>query len=192
MYNFVGEELFTCALESDTGQVRDVFQVQGPIFLVSYCQSKTLKLIKADESERTILSTIDSYIPTYYLIFSFELIKTMGESYLYGIGEDTESPVMYVSLTDIWTGKHVLKYQTNKQESLQCSPIFNWNLTELALHTNPNSHVNFVDIGPFDLSLKHVARLTCLKWFNEDYLNQNLPVCLRKYLGVCKEHYKIF
>ena len=41
--------------------------------------------------------------------------------------------------------------------------------------------------SPFDhleISLKHMARMACLKSFSDDFLKNNLPKCLREYLGL--------
>ena len=131
---------------------------------------------------------------------NFSVFKRFDRVFLVAISCD-ENNIVFVF--DIKIGKCVLEYDTAIQfkdwkrwypffNPFEPKITFNWNLTEIALFEPCNSEKQsilcFIDIGPFDLSLKHAARLSCLKWFNEDFLNQNLPVCLRKYLGVWKEH----
>ena len=38
--------------------------------------------------------------------------------------------------------------------------------------------------GQHNISLKHQARVTCLKSFDGQYLKENLPRCLQQYLGI--------
>ena len=83
------------------------------------------------------------------------------------------------------TGQSVLTYRNPRTnfDGIQ----FNWNMHEIAF-SRRNVPLEVVKIPLFpDYSLKHQARLACLRFYSTAQLTQHLPNCLVRYLGICDE-----
>ena len=122
---------------------------------------------------------------------SFDLIQRFGKRYLC----TREEKVMNfcangVQLFDISSGALVYKFETAKLLQLFS---FNWSLEELAVVVGKDAgyrvdyFTKILKTGSFNrsgASLKQRARLACLKHFEEQYLHEKLPKCLKQYLGI--------
>ena len=81
-----------------------------------------------------------------------------------------------------------------------CDFDLNWNMTEIALwmmkirndiedneeddEQADSIYLRVAKISSQNINLKSIARLVCLKSFNDIYLKENLPKCLQNYLGL--------
>ena len=96
---------------------------------------------------------------------------------------------------NIATEEHRVLYRASNNEHIHRFNL-NWDLSEIAVWISKapdyglfatKKYLKIIKLPHQDISLKHFARLTCLRSFGEKYLNEHLPVCLRKYLGILKE-----
>ena len=117
----------------------------------------------------------------------YDIVKRFNKIFLCVMGRRRQTFHMF----DISSGEQMFEYNHCYGP---CRYVrFNWSINEIALCLlrNVDRRYTFTfrslvveRIPPYDTSLKHFARLTCLKWFNREYLMENLPIPLRIYLGL--------
>ena len=82
-------------------------------------------------------------------------------------------------------------YEAEHGEKI-CDFDINWNMREIALwmesegekSKDKSAFVRITRIAPQNISLKGMARLTCMKSFSEKHLKEELPKCLHNYIGL--------
>uniref|UniRef100_A0A7M5VBB8 Uncharacterized protein n=1 Tax=Clytia hemisphaerica TaxID=252671 RepID=A0A7M5VBB8_9CNID len=88
---------------------------------------------------------------------------------------------------NLTTGEQKVLYGASENEHIHHFDL-NWDLSEIAVWTSNGDtrekHLKIVRLLSHDITLKHFARLTCLRSFGAEYLNGRLPVCLQRYLGI--------
>ena len=99
-----------------------------------------------------------------------------------------------IHVFDVGSGKQIIKPLGIEKEI--SSYAFNWSLSEVmytsgyhfdsyqSFGTHTKTISNFVKTQSMDVSLKHQARIACLRHFTGDCLNSILPKCILEYLGI--------
>ena len=209
-FDFSGQKLFETSLLNVGQDTMDepisyITHLHHCIFAFFYMISRQVIILKVDQTGYSILNQFEHFTPPMEskALFNYEpkLIRIFGDYHLC-TEQLTNSHNCVISLTDLRTGKNTFHYNTLEDYHPYQMSSISWNeiaflgearIPEFEPFFRRKEPVNFLKIvkihpGPFGLNLKHAARLSCLRWFSENYLNQNLPVCLRKYLGVWKEY----
>ena len=106
----------------------------------------------------------------------------------------------YFSKNDrVYTNRRLLKILEIKKRLIEqehrtatiirqfISPTINWNKEEIGFQDFIDGLATFrfmkIQLPGYD-TLKHITRIACLKCFESNYLKDNLPNCLQRYLGI--------
>eukprot|EP00111_Clytia_hemisphaerica_P009824 TCONS_00028819-protein len=91
------------------------------------------------------------------------------------------------NLIDIQSNDVVISFKFDKLDNV----TFNWDKREIVLESKEFDPYHIERsllprhyLPSFNRSLKHHARLACLRLNNDQYLKENLPFCLQQYLGI--------
>ena len=156
---------------------------------------KVLKTFNATQSGITILKTVD--VSTYHFMLnsmhlhkkSLYRVDYFNQVLVCAVFREAKGRYGVCSFNTA-TGEQKVLYRGSENEQIYHFD-FNWDLSEIAVwifvYADRTMHLKIVKLPNQDISLKHFARLTCLRSFGERYLKERLPACLRKYLGILKE-----
>ena len=197
---FSGDSILNVLDEKVDGESLQSIVHIGKSFFMMLCSSTrhhpVLKTFNVTQSGMNVLKTID--LSTFDIVVRsrFNRDKSMCKvNYFNQVIACTIVRESAGQRYGVWsyntkTGERKILYRGSENEEIRRFD-FNWDLSEIAVWWTTTGHEekNFkiVKLLNQDISLKHFARLTCLRSFGEKYLNEHLPVCLRKYLGILKE-----
>eukprot|EP00111_Clytia_hemisphaerica_P009168 TCONS_00026952-protein len=182
----------------DDFQIKDLFHIRKSFFLAfcSYSHSKrrVLKIFNARQLGINILKSVELSNFNYLRIRRrlenpFRKVYYFGQELACTIVKDTAVSYGVWSYNTV-TGERKVLYSGSENEQIHHFDL-NWDLSEIAVWTSTperqKKHLKIVKLPSHDITLKHFARLACLKSFGEEYLNERLPVCLQRYLGILQE-----
>uniref|UniRef100_A0A7M5WLH5 Uncharacterized protein n=1 Tax=Clytia hemisphaerica TaxID=252671 RepID=A0A7M5WLH5_9CNID len=192
--DFSGNYLINETLDCD--HVSSILHIRKSFFLTHsfFSRQHVLKTFSITPSGITVLKTIT--LPTSDLITSNRF-----ESLIYIVSHFNQALVCAIVRVEgflveerfgVWsynltTGEQKVLYRGSENEYIHRFDL-SWNLSEIALWTSngdkPEKHLKIVRLLSHDITLKHFARLACLRSFGAEYLNGRLPVCLQRYLGI--------
>ena len=168
--------------------------IKESLFLEIGIISKKVNIFKILDNEKFVLHEFTLHTPFTYSN-KYKIMELFDRFYLYIFCNGKS-----LRFVDLNTGKTAIDYQFGERVDFA---EMNWNMSEIALTKQleeyswdmlsddedeeeeaPELVFTVKRIKFHDITLKHFARLASLKSFDENYLNQCLPISQRKYLGL--------
>ena len=198
-YDFKGNFISDYSVSKNEGLAADFKSIGNSTYLFLYPEEKgkkgNIRLLKFEKGREVMVFHIEGSAIDYKNCDVFCFMKRFDQWLLPQIIEERKEPPCYnFSLTNLETRQKLLQISDLRQRTL--SPdyeyLVNWNMNEIARMFWDDDDQYIFKISrratPENVTLKHLARMTALTSFSEEYLsNQNLPQTLFQYLGINKQ-----
>ena len=186
--DFNGNEYFLHNFtDSEHGRLMKFGQLKGSVFYLLYgdeeLEEQDIQIVNVTENGLELKHEV--HLDTYS---EKTRIKRFFDEYfiLELLKDPFGSGVIGFNLLDIKSGDVLMSFEDDDLDDLEFDDVsFNWDKQEIVFEIKDFDpyHVKRMVLPTTNHSLKHQARLACLRVCNDEYLKNNLPGCLQKYLG---------
>ena len=196
-YDFDGNVLFTHVLPNDV----QLSHIENSLFVDTSTVPATVINITQDRLNIVTIRIDYELAVNSPKQYSYTFIKALGTMFIelnQKLDQNRGKYKIISKLYNFYTGEKLFENQRNSN-----GPCcwYNWHMGEIAkveVHTRhmridrriqevEEKALRFEKLQTNDsISLKHLARMTCMKWLSREYMNERLPNGLKQYVGIEK------